>query len=81
MWDKKMVHYNSSGPARHHVPTFVPYKVEGLFNLLIISSNGHVWTTKTILVVLQRKKTSQFLPWVEFQLANEKEEDESILTL
>jgi origin recognition complex subunit 2 len=68
----------------HHVPTFVPYKVEGLFNPLILSSSGHVQTTKTALVVLQSltpNAQSVFRVLADFQLANEKEEGKSILTV
>ncbi|XP_078165155.1 origin recognition complex second largest subunit 2 [Carex rostrata] len=76
LWDKKMVHTQFKW-SWHHVPTFVPYKIEGLFNPLILSSCGHVQTTKTALVVLQSltpNAQSVFRVLAEFQLANEKEE-------
>ncbi|KAJ1687242.1 hypothetical protein LUZ63_018632 [Rhynchospora breviuscula] len=76
LWDKKMV-YTQFKWSWHHVPTFVPYKVEGLFNPLILFSSGHVQTTKTALVVLQSltpNAQSVFRVLAEFQLDNEKEE-------
>uniref|UniRef100_A0A0D9VUQ7 Origin recognition complex subunit 2 n=1 Tax=Leersia perrieri TaxID=77586 RepID=A0A0D9VUQ7_9ORYZ len=52
LWDKKMVHTQFKW-SWYHVPTFAPYKVEGVFYPLILASGGHAQTTKTALVVLQ----------------------------
>uniref|UniRef100_A0A0E0G2D3 Origin recognition complex subunit 2 n=1 Tax=Oryza nivara TaxID=4536 RepID=A0A0E0G2D3_ORYNI len=52
LWDKKMVHTQFKW-SWYHVPTFAPYKVEGVFYPLILASGGHAQTMKTALVVLQ----------------------------
>lgn len=66
----------------YHVPTFAPYKVEGVFYPLILASGGHAQTTKTALVVLQSltpNAQSVFRVLAEYQLANEKEEGELVV--
>ncbi|KAG0552481.1 hypothetical protein BDA96_01G510800 [Sorghum bicolor] len=76
LWDKKMVHKQFKW-SWYHVPTFAPYKVEGVFYPLILASGGHAQTTKTALVVLQSltpNAQSVFRVLAEYQLANEKEE-------
>ncbi|KAJ3673696.1 hypothetical protein LUZ60_005688 [Juncus effusus] len=76
LWDKKMVRTEFKY-SWHHVPTFVPYKTEGLFCPLILSNSGHAQTTKTALVVLQSltpNAQSVFRVLAEHQLNNPKEE-------
>lgn len=76
VWDKKMV-YTQFNWCWYHVPTFAPYKVEGVFFPLILASGGNAQTTKTALVVLQSltpNAQSVFKILAEYQLANEKEE-------
>lgn len=68
----------------YHVPTFAPYKVEGVFYPLILASGGHAQTTKTALVVLQSltpNAQSVFRVLAEYQLANEKEEGKFVVDL
>lgn len=76
VWDKKMVHTQFNW-CWYHVPTFAPYKVEGVFSPLILASGTAAQTTKTALVVLQSltpNAQSVFKILAEYQLANEKEE-------
>ncbi|EER92739.1 origin of replication complex subunit 2 [Sorghum bicolor] len=75
LWDKKMVHKQFKW-SWYHVPTFAPYKVEGVFYPLILASGGHAQTTKTALVLqsLTPNAQSVFRVLAEYQLANEKEE-------
>lgn len=76
LWDKKMVHTQFKW-SWYHVPTFAPYKVEGVFYPLILASGGHAQTMKTALVVLQSltpNAQSVFRVLAEYQLAHEKEE-------
>lgn len=75
LWDKKMVHTQFNW-CWYHVPTFAPYKVEGVFSPLILASDTAAQTTKTALVVLQSltpNAQSVFKILAEYQLANEKE--------
>ncbi len=68
----------------YHVPTFSPYKVEGVFYPLILASGGHAQTTKTALVVLQSltpNAQSVFRVLAEYQLAHEKEEGKFVADL
>ncbi|KQK23263.1 origin of replication complex subunit 2 isoform X2 [Brachypodium distachyon] len=83
LWDKKMVHTQFKW-SWYHVPTFAPYKVEGVFYPLILASGGHAQTTKTALVVLQSltpNAQSVFRVLAEYQLANEKEEGMPVSSL
>ncbi|EER93232.1 origin of replication complex subunit 2 [Sorghum bicolor] len=83
LWDKKMVHKQFKW-SWYHVPTFAPYKVEGVFYPLILASGGHAQTTKTALVVLQSltpNAQSVFRVLAEYQLANEKEEGMPVSSL
>ncbi|XP_020250432.1 origin of replication complex subunit 2 [Asparagus officinalis] len=83
LWDKKMVHTQFNW-CWYHVPTFAPYKVEGVFSPLILASGTAAQTTKTALVVLQSltpNAQSVFKILAEYQLANEKEEGMPINTL
>lgn len=76
VWDKKMVHTQFNW-SWYHVPTFAPYKAEGIFSPLILASGTAAQTTKTALVVLQSltpNAQSVFKILAEYQLANEKEE-------
>ncbi|KAJ1296443.1 hypothetical protein BS78_01G301300 [Paspalum vaginatum] len=83
LWDKKMVHTQFKW-SWNHVPTFAPYKVEGVFYPLILASGGPAQTTKTALVVLQSltpNAQSVFRVLAEYQLANEKEEGMPVSSL
>lgn len=83
LWDKKMVHTQFNW-CWYHVPTFAPYKVEGIFSPLILASGTAAQTTKTALVVLQSltpNAQSVFKILAEYQLANEKEEGMPVNTL
>ncbi|CAD6209890.1 unnamed protein product [Miscanthus lutarioriparius] len=83
LWDKKMVHKQFKW-SWYHVPTFAPYKVEGVFYPLILASGGHAQTTKTALVVLQSltpNAQSVFRVLAEYQLAHEKEEGMPVSSL
>ncbi|KAL5210643.1 hypothetical protein ABZP36_006266 [Zizania latifolia] len=83
LWDKKMVHTQFKW-SWYHVPTFAPYKVEGVFYPLILASGGHAQTTKTALVVLQSltpNAQSVFRVLAEYQLANPKEEGMPVSSL
>ncbi|KAL8139077.1 hypothetical protein V2J09_005078 [Rumex salicifolius] len=52
LWDKKMVHTQFNW-CWHHVPTFAPYKTEGMFFPLILAHNGTAQSAKTAAIVLQ----------------------------
>ncbi|KAK9112807.1 hypothetical protein Scep_020326 [Stephania cephalantha] len=52
LWDKKMVHTQFNW-CWYHVPTFMPYKVEGMFFPLILASSGSSQNAKTAVIVLQ----------------------------
>ncbi|KAF2937670.1 hypothetical protein DAI22_03g066200 [Oryza sativa Japonica Group] len=83
LWDKKMVHTQFKW-SWYHVPTFAPYKVEGVFYPLILASGGHAQTMKTALVVLQSltpNAQSVFRVLAEYQLAHEKEEGKFVADL
>lgn len=76
LWDKKMVHTQFNW-YWHHVPTFVPYKLEGLFFPLILAQNGSSQTVKTASIVLQSltpNAQSVFKVLAEYQLAHPDEE-------
>ena len=52
VWDKKMVHKQFNW-LWHHVPTFAPYKVEGVFFPLVLAQGSTAQTAKTAAIVLQ----------------------------
>lgn len=52
LWDKKMVHKQFNW-LWHHVPTFAPYKVEGVFFPLVLAQGSTAQTAKTAAIVLQ----------------------------
>ncbi|XP_027090943.1 origin of replication complex subunit 2-like [Coffea arabica] len=76
LWDKKMVHTQFNW-YWHHVPTFAPYKVEGMFLPLILAQGGSSQNVKTASIVLQSltpNAQSVFTVLAEHQLANPDEE-------
>ncbi|XP_020586761.1 LOW QUALITY PROTEIN: origin of replication complex subunit 2-like [Phalaenopsis equestris] len=76
LWDKKMVHTQFNW-CWHHVPTFTPYKAEGVFFPLILTSGSAVQCARTATIVLQSltpNAQSVYKVLAEYQLANEKEE-------
>ncbi|KAG0471274.1 hypothetical protein HPP92_015820 [Vanilla planifolia] len=83
LWDKKMVHKQFSW-CWCHVPTFAPYKVEGVFFPLILASGTAAQNARTATIVLQSltpNAQSVFKALAEFQLANEEEEGMPLSTL
>ncbi|KAG8389955.1 hypothetical protein BUALT_Bualt01G0033300 [Buddleja alternifolia] len=52
LWDKKMVHTQFNW-YWYHVPTYAPYKVEGMFFPLILTHTGTAQSVKTASIVLQ----------------------------
>ncbi|KVI10958.1 Origin recognition complex, subunit 2, partial [Cynara cardunculus var. scolymus] len=52
LWDKKMVHVEFNW-CWHHVPTFAPYMIEGVFHPLILAHGGTSQSVKTASIVLQ----------------------------
>ncbi|KAK1263517.1 Origin recognition complex subunit 2 [Acorus gramineus] len=83
MWDKKMVHTQFNW-CWYHVPTFAPYKVEGVFFPLILTSGGTTQSAKTAIIVLQSltpNAQSVFKIIVEYQLAHSEEEGMPISVL
>ncbi|PIA27610.1 hypothetical protein AQUCO_07600052v1 [Aquilegia coerulea] len=76
LWDKKMVHTQFNW-SWYHVPTFAPYKVEGVFFPLILASGGTAQNAKTALIVLQSltpNAQSVFKVLAEHQVAHPDEE-------
>lgn len=76
VWDKKMVHTQFNW-CWYHVPTFAPYKVEGIFFPLILAHGGATQSTKTATLVLQSltpNAQSVFKVLAEHQLAHPDEE-------
>nr|XP_043637615.1 origin of replication complex subunit 2 [Erigeron canadensis] len=76
LWDKKMVHVQFNW-CWHHVPTFAPYKIEGVFHPLILAHGGTSQSVKTASIVLQSltpNAQSVFKVLVEHQLAHLDEE-------
>ncbi|MED6107093.1 Origin recognition complex subunit 2 [Stylosanthes scabra] len=51
-WDKSMTHTQFNW-CWHHVPTFAPYKAEGMFYPLILAHGGANQNVKTATIVLQ----------------------------
>lgn len=61
----------------YHVPTFAPYKIEGIFFPLILAHGGTTQSTKTATLVLQSltpNAQSVFKVLAEHQLAHPDEE-------
>ncbi|KAG6434013.1 hypothetical protein SASPL_105633 [Salvia splendens] len=52
LWNKKMVHTEFNW-YWYHVPTYAPYKVEGIFFPPILAHSGSAQTVKTASIVLQ----------------------------
>ncbi|XP_068640322.1 origin of replication complex subunit 2 isoform X2 [Aristolochia californica] len=76
LWDKKKVHTQFNW-CWYHVPTFAPYKVEGLFFPLILAHGGSSQSAKTASIVLQSltpNAQSVFKVLAEYQLAHPDEE-------
>ncbi|XAR64059.1 hypothetical protein NMG60_11024262 [Bertholletia excelsa] len=76
LWDKKMVHMQFNW-CWYHVPTFAPYKVEGIFYPLILAHGGASQSVKTASIVLQSltpNAQSVFKVLAEHQLAHPDEE-------
>ncbi|XP_051150984.1 origin of replication complex subunit 2 [Andrographis paniculata] len=76
LWDKKMVHTQFNW-YWYHVPTYVPYKVEGMFYPLILTHSSSTQTVKTSSIVLQSltpNAQNVFKVLADHQLANPEEE-------
>ncbi|PNY15520.1 origin recognition complex subunit 2-like protein [Trifolium pratense] len=56
-WDKNMAHTQFNW-CWYHVPTFAPYKVEGMFYPLILAHGSASQSVKTAAIVLQRMPIS-----------------------
>ncbi|XP_052184440.1 origin of replication complex subunit 2 [Diospyros lotus] len=83
LWDKKMVHTQFNW-YWHHVPTYAPYRVEGIFYPLILAHGGGAQSVKTASIVLQSltpNAQSVFKVLAENQLAHPDEEGMPINTL
>ncbi|XP_057973659.1 origin of replication complex subunit 2 [Malania oleifera] len=83
LWDKKMVHTQFNW-CWYHVPTFAPYKVEGIFFPLILAHGGSAQSTKTAVIVLQSltpNAQNVFKVLAEHQLAHPDEEGMPISNL
>ncbi|TYI04126.1 hypothetical protein ES332_A11G392900v1 [Gossypium tomentosum] len=80
LWDKKMVHAQFNW-YWYHVPTFAPYKVEGLFLPLILAHGSSKQSAKTALIVLQSltpNARSVFRILAEYQLSHPDDEGMAI---
>ncbi|TYI61186.1 hypothetical protein E1A91_D10G155100v1 [Gossypium mustelinum] len=80
VWDKKMVHAQFNW-YWYHVPTFAPYKVEGLFLPLILAHGSSKQSAKTVLIVLQSltpNGQSVFRILAEYQLSHPNDEGMAI---
>lgn len=76
VWDKKMVHTQFNW-LWYHVPTFAPYKIEGMFFPLILAHGGTAQSAKTATIVLQSltpNAQSVFKVLIEHQLSHPDEE-------
>ncbi|KAL4196921.1 hypothetical protein AMTRI_Chr04g248730 [Amborella trichopoda] len=76
LWDKKMVAIEFNW-CWYHVPTFAPYKAEGVFLPLILANSGTAQTAKTAAIVLQSltpNAQSVFKVLAEYQQAHPDEE-------
>ena len=68
----------------HHVPTFEPYRVEGIFFPLILTSGHASQTMRTALTVLQSltpNAQSVFKILAQYQIAHPKDEGNLSLSL
>lgn len=78
VWDKNMVHRQFNW-CWYHVPTFAPYKVEGMYYPLILAHGGGNQSVKTAAIVLQSltpNAQSVFKVLAEHQLSHPDEEGE-----
>ena len=76
VWDKKMVHTQFNW-YWYHVPTFAPYKVEGLFFPMILAHGNTNQSAKTAAIVLQSltpNAQSVFRILAEYQLSHPDDE-------
>ncbi|XVE96851.1 hypothetical protein REPUB_Repub02eG0258900 [Reevesia pubescens] len=76
LWDKEMVHAQFNW-YWYHVPTFAPYKVEGLFFPMILAHGSSNQTAKTAAIVLQSltpNAQSVFRILAEYQLSHPNDE-------
>ncbi|CAN8316866.1 unnamed protein product [Cochlearia groenlandica] len=76
LWDKKMVHKQFNW-LWHHVPTFAPYKVEGVFFPLVLTQGSTAQTAKTAAIVLQSltpNAQNVFKILAEYQLSHPDED-------
>ncbi|XP_061343671.1 origin of replication complex subunit 2 [Gastrolobium bilobum] len=74
-WDKKMAQTQFNW-CWHHVPTFSPYKMEGMFYPLILAHGGASQSVKTAAIVLQSltpNAQSVFKVLAEHQLSHPEE--------
>lgn len=76
VWDKKMVHTQFNW-CWHHVPTFAPYKIEGMLIPLILAHGNTTQSAKSATIVLQSLTSnaqSVFKVLAEYQLSHSNEE-------
>lgn len=76
LWDKKMVHTQFNW-CWYHVPTFAPYKIEGIFLPLILAQGSTVQSAKTAAIVLQSltpNAQNVFKILAEYQLSHSEED-------
>ncbi|KAL0720897.1 hypothetical protein Bca4012_035496 [Brassica carinata] len=76
LWDKKMVHKQFNW-LWHHVSTFAPYKVEGVFFPLVLAQGSTAQTAKTAAIVLQSltpNAQNVFKILAEYQLSHPDED-------
>ncbi|XP_010505346.1 PREDICTED: origin of replication complex subunit 2-like isoform X2 [Camelina sativa] len=76
LWDKKMVHTQFNW-LWHHVPTFAPYNVEGVFFPLVLAQGSTAQTAKTAAIVLQSltpNAQNVFKILAEYQLSHPDED-------
>lgn len=76
VWDKKMVHTQFNW-YWYHVPTYAPYKVEGMFFPLILAHGNTAQSAKTAAIVLQSltpNAQSVFRVLAEHQLSHPDDE-------
>ncbi|KDP35610.1 hypothetical protein JCGZ_09048 [Jatropha curcas] len=76
LWDKKMVHTQFNW-YWYHIPTFAPYKVEGMFFPLVLAHSSTAQNAKTAAIVLQSltpNAQSVFKILAEYQLSHSEEE-------
>lgn len=76
LWDKKMIHTQFNW-YWYHVPTFAPYKIEGIFFPLILAHSSTSQSAKTAAIVLQSltpNAQSVFKILAEYQLSHPEEE-------